>query len=492
MNHRKVIFRADGGSTIGMGHFTRTLALAEMLKDDFFCIYATQSPTEYQISEIDQVCRDRIDLPANETHFNVFLNFLKGDEIVVLDNYYFTSEYQHEIKSKGCKLVCIDDMHDKHFVADVIINHAPLSASNYSAAAYTKLLLGFNYALLRQDFLKTGPTRKISKFNHLLICFGGADFNNLTNQTLKSIDKINCIESVTVIVGNAFSNFIELEKLVNKVAKRKQTRVFYNVNASELVKIIREADFAIVPCSTILYEVLSQKIPVITGYYVENQTEISSNIKDKFAHILVIGDLNTIQIEQYHIYKLKEQVHHTGITTLISNNSTGLLLKEFHYLNTEFILDIRKAQIEDVDIYFNWVNDEFVRNNSINNKPIPYEDHVNWFGNKIKNSNSLLFIFEENQRSIGQVRFDKENEDLVIDYSIDKDYRGKNLGKVIMRMALDNICTAEISNETKSLIARVRINNIASARVFESLNFESETTELISNSNYFIYKKKLK
>ena len=155
----KIIFRADGGPTIGMGHFIRTLALAEMLKDDFYCIYATQSPTYYQINEIEGVCHERIDLPADETHFNVFIDLLKGDEIVVLDNYYFSTEYQRAIKAKGCKLVCIDDMHDKHFVADVIVNHAPISSSNYSATAYTKLLLGFNYALLRQDFLKSGTPK---------------------------------------------------------------------------------------------------------------------------------------------------------------------------------------------------------------------------------------------------------------------------------------------------------------------------------------------
>lgn len=492
MSKRKIIFRADGSSTIGMGHFVRTLALAEMLKDDFFCIYAIQSPTEYQISEIKQVCHQRIDLPANDTHFFLFLKLLKGDEIVVLDNYYFTTEYQSEIKAKGCKLVCIDDMHDKHFVADIIINHAPISASNYSATAFTKILLGFNYVLIRQTFLNYRTPSRNFKFNHVLVCFGGADFNNLTTQTLKSIDKIDFIERITVIIGNAFTNIIELESIKNEISKNKQIRVFQNLNADDLAKIIGEADFAIVPCSTILFEVLSQKVPVITGFYVDNQTEICSNIKDKFAHILVIGDLNKIEIEKYHIKKLRDQVLHSGITTIITNNPASLLLKEFQYLNAEFMLTIRKAQVEDVDIYFNWVNDEFVRSNSINSRPILYQDHINWFSDKIKNQDSILYVFEKNKRPIGQVRFDKENEYLFIDYSIDKNYRGKNLGKVIMRMAIENICAVKISNEIKFLIAKVKENNIASARVFESLNFEYETNELMNNSNYSIFKKKIK
>jgi spore coat polysaccharide biosynthesis predicted glycosyltransferase SpsG len=61
-------------------------------------------------------------IPLSEiNHFDVFLSFLKGDEIVFLDNYFFTTDYQREIKERGCKLVCIDDMHDEHYVADVVL-----------------------------------------------------------------------------------------------------------------------------------------------------------------------------------------------------------------------------------------------------------------------------------------------------------------------------------------------------------------------------------
>jgi len=492
MLKRKIIFRADGGPTIGMGHFIRTLALAEMLKDYFYCIYATQSPTTYQINEIETVCHERIDLPADESHFNVFLSLLTGDEIVVLDNYYFTTEYQRAIKSKSCKLVCIDDNHDKHFVADVVINHAPISWSNYSVKAYTKLLLGFNYALLRTAFLKSETKKEKLNFKHVLVCFGGADFNNLTNQTLKSIKKIQSIEIITVIIGNAFNNNLELEKVKNQIATKRQIRIFRSVNASQLVEIINEVDFAIVPCSTILYEVLSQQVPVITGFYVVNQTEISSNIKDKYAHIMVIGDLNKIQIKSRHIEQLKNKVLHSGITALIGKRISSLLLNEFNFLNEEFSIKVRKAKYEDVEIYFDWVNDPFVRSNAINVSPINHEDHMNWFQNKINQPNSVLYIFEENQSPIGQVRFDKENDTLIIDYSINKAYRGKNLGKVIMRMAIEKIYTEKLINKIEFLIARVKESNIASIRVFESLNFELESSELVFNNNYLVYIKTIK
>ena len=116
---RKILFRADAGAEIGYGHFIRTLALADMLKDDFECVFYTQTPSEYQRKECEKVCR-LVELPADETRFQLFLDVLNVEDIVVLDNYFYTAEYQKAIKGKGCKLVCIDDMHDKHYVADVL------------------------------------------------------------------------------------------------------------------------------------------------------------------------------------------------------------------------------------------------------------------------------------------------------------------------------------------------------------------------------------
>ena len=101
----KVYFRADAGAEIGYGHFIRTLALADMLKDDFDCTFFTQCPTSYQRREVEKVCR-LAELPADDSKFDIFLDCLRGDEIVVLDNYFFTADYQRLIKRKGCRLIC--------------------------------------------------------------------------------------------------------------------------------------------------------------------------------------------------------------------------------------------------------------------------------------------------------------------------------------------------------------------------------------------------
>ena len=52
----KVYIRADGNSEIGLGHVIRSLALAEMLKDEFCCIFVTRFLTDYINTEACKAC----------------------------------------------------------------------------------------------------------------------------------------------------------------------------------------------------------------------------------------------------------------------------------------------------------------------------------------------------------------------------------------------------------------------------------------------------
>ena len=195
---RKIYFRADASATIGDGHFIRTLALADMLKEDFDCVFYTVEPSAYQIGELLKVCHY---VPLSEnTKFDDFLNSLDGSEIVVLDNYFYTTEYFQQIKSKGCKLVCIDDMHDKHYVADAIINHGPVTSDEYDCEPYSKLFLGDKYKLLRKPFLAPPPTNM--RNNVALLNLGGADPFRLTDKIISLLLQVSNRYEIVVILGD--------------------------------------------------------------------------------------------------------------------------------------------------------------------------------------------------------------------------------------------------------------------------------------------------
>ena len=276
-----------------MGHFIRTLALAEMLKDDFQCIYATISPSSYQINEIKNICSSWINLPDNLSHFNIFLNLLEGNEIVVLDNYYYTSEYQLQIKEKGCKLVCIDDLHEIKYYADIVINHAEgLKESSFMKEPYTKLCLGYKYALLRKEYLKkTHPD--YPKIYSCMVMMGGVDPYHLTYQIIKKLQGFHQIKTIAVIVGSGYQGEDEFNSFPN-------IKVFKGIDSQLVFRIMQESVFGVLPASTVAIEACAARLPFICGYFIDNQKELYNGIKNNNLAVCIgdYRDSNPVIINQ--------------------------------------------------------------------------------------------------------------------------------------------------------------------------------------------------
>jgi UDP-2,4-diacetamido-2,4,6-trideoxy-beta-L-altropyranose hydrolase len=326
MDKQTIIFRADGSSTIGMGHFIRTLALAEMLNENFRCIFATKNPTPYQLCEIGKVCNDYINLPDDNSHFSIFLSCLNGSEIVVLDNYYFDTEYQKAVKSIGCKLVCIDDLHDKHFVADAVINHAEgINPTVYSKEDYTQLLLGYRFALLRNEFINQDSCSTLSKEFSCLVIIGGADPFNISSKIVALLEDFKFELPIAVVVGAAFDKEHLLEQHLN-------VKVFKGMTSTYILQLMRQSEFGIFPASTVAIEACAARLPFICGYFIDNQKEIYLGIKKNMLAIC-IGDLQNVETITF--CKALTQIRNNEVTYKIKQRQAERLDKQSkeRYLN---------------------------------------------------------------------------------------------------------------------------------------------------------------
>lgn len=136
------------------------------------------------------------------------------------------------------------------------------------------------------------------------------------------------------------------------------------------------------------------------------------------------------------------------------------------FLNPIHSLKIRRVLPKDSSLLLSWRNDKKVRKNAFNPKKIDKLSHVDWFKEKIFNPKTKMYILETNEGSpLGQVRFDRYNEQWEIDYSIDINYRNLGLGKIILEKGIKKFKNA-------SFIARVKNDNIASKKTFELLGFK--------------------
>jgi len=321
INSRKIFFRADAGPQIGYGHFIRTLALADMLKENSDCVFVTVNPTDYQINEMNKVCRF-ISLQA-ENHFDSFLSLLQGEEIVVLDNYFFTTDYQRKIKKKDCKLVCIDDLHDKHYVADVVINQGVSEQSLFDAENYTRLCLGLEWALLRKPFLEatTLASQRIysDKTEKITVSFGGADYYGLTEKMIRILLQIDSIKKIDAIVGDSFQFGEEWNN-------EKKVTLYKQIPAEKISELFLNCDLAILSASTICIEALACGTRVAAGWYVDNQKDFYDYlIRNKY-----ITGLGNIKNEAH--FCIEEHINNITLFSKIKLNSTKKLIQVFSTL----------------------------------------------------------------------------------------------------------------------------------------------------------------
>lgn len=293
---KKVIIRVDGNSNMGLGHIYRGLAIAEMLKAQFDVVFIIrQTTTTIPIEDAGfsfRLIPDNIKL-LNESEW--LKDSLDSNDIIILDGYQFDENYQKKLKDNYFKLVYIDDLAQGNQIADFVINHNPgAKESDYETAKYTKLALGFDYAMLRPAFLEIAKhKRRIQSINTAFVCFGGSDTYDYTFQSVKALLKINQFKKINVVVGEAYRNkeIFELSKRNPKINIRK------NLSETELTAVMKASNFAIAPASTIMMELLAVGMPILSGYYVENQKRFYQYLKDKNL-ILGLGDFKDITLEK--------------------------------------------------------------------------------------------------------------------------------------------------------------------------------------------------
>lgn len=386
MNKRKVYFRADANQSIGYGHFIRSLALADMLKDDFDCTFFTQTPTEYQRQEAEKVC-PLVALPADDTKFTLFLEQLTGCEIVVLDNYFFTSEYQLHIKKKGCKLVCIDDMHDKHFYADVVINHCINACSEYDAEPDTKFFLGAKWALLRSPFLTENSFKKDD--NSWVISFGGSDPNNLTMAFVSILRQHFPNATISTMVGDGYSHLEELKSIPN-------VTVLNKLSAQQVADLFRSAGNVICSASSVCYEALACGCKVYSGYYVANQIDFYNNLVSES----LINPLGCLLNKGPQISFLSS----------IKNSfcSFSGIAERYRLIFRALSFDVLKYQdmtLQQSRATWKCRNSAPIRRIMTNPEPFSFESHCGFVSGLNKTQNKLYYSFFDKDRFIGSFDF---------------------------------------------------------------------------------------
>ncbi len=154
------------------------------------------------------------------------------------------------------------------------------------------------------------------------------------------------------------------------------------------------------------------------------------------------------------------------------------------------MLRFREANLEDVELYFNWVNDSDVREQSFNSEDVNFETHKNWFILKLQDKTCTMLVFQdESNENIGQVRIQKESSNYaLIGISVSKQYRGKGLAKDMLRNATNYFLNL---NPEFIINAYIKETNLYSKYAFENAGFEFKEMVVYHKHNSFYYTKEI-
>ena len=402
----------------------------------------------------------------------------------VLDGYHFTTAYQKSIRTAKINLLVIDDLnHLPHYHADIILNQNSYAPDlDYNCDKDTTLLLGTNYVLLRSEFFKYEDfKRQISeRAKNILVTFGGADPDNVTFKTVNALKFLDVPDIMARIVVGPANPHIEA---LNKVIASACFRAEILINPSNMPELMAWADIAVSAGGSTCWELAFMGLPNIIVAISDNQSLNAKAVGNVGAGIYC-GWHEDLSLEQYALV-LKEIEEDKSKRSYISRQGKRLVDGKGRQRIIRAMLSerikLRIARASDCKLLWKWVNDPEVRKSAFNSKDIAWEDHQSWFLKKQNETNSFQYIaLDRNNIPIGQIRFDIKDAIAESDYSIDKDFRGLGLGRMLLEKGIALLC----ETQKNPIIIRgcVRKENKPSRRTFKSIGF-LETIEKSIDEN---------
>lgn len=492
----QIVFRLDASEKIGIGHFSRCKNLASYLSKRGAKIHFIVRNLNKNLSNYIKKKNFKISYLKKNSKFEKILN-LSEDKLwpnklqiidafdtnniiakkkvdwLIVDHYGLNAAWENKLKKKVKNIMVIGDHLNRKHNCDLFLfqnyNKKKINLEKHLPKT-SKILLGPKFSLLDETYasLRKKIRLKKNKVKNIFTSFGGTNANNLI---LKIIDIFKSAEfkkiNLLVVTPKIFFDHIKLKKFYN----RSNIKILSSVKT--LSKLIFNSDFCIGAGGTTNWERMCLGLPTLVLPIASNQMSISSNLeKEKLIYLIknfASTNSNILKKKLIKILKNDKKLYEMKQKNLsMVDGLGGLRLAEILFPSNSSKLKLRKANLRDLYTYFNWVNEKEVIKNSFNKKTINIESHKNWFKNQIKDKDSYMYVLEINKLPIGQVRFNVNKKNALIDYSLDETIRGRGLGKTLINFGLKKIRPLKIN----LVNAEVKSINFKSKLIFKNLGFK--------------------
>lgn len=312
----KIVFRVDGNSEIGLGHFMRCLSLAKQCGKEHDIWFLSQEVSSALLSLLQQanvallpifVDSHQINNESTNQHTDeqstpqekeaiICLETLAlqgvGDvDLLIVDHYGLSDIFCSKMRDKAKNILVIDDLANRPHDCDILLdqNFFEDAKSRYKGLLpeHCITLLGPQFAILRDEFYqKQGINRRK---NHLVVCFGGSDPMNLTERVVDILIslKLNTI-TADIVVGSGYNRVEQLEVKV----KQHENMTLY-VDCPTISRLMHRGSIMIGAGGSMHWERAHCGIPGLIITLAENQRQTTQWL-DKNGCCVWLGDADDI------------------------------------------------------------------------------------------------------------------------------------------------------------------------------------------------------
>lgn len=304
--------RTDANESIALGHLMRCLTIADAIRalgEDVTFIKAD----DYENARINGAGYSVICLGSDwndmEGELPTLRNYIAEHKItsLLVDSYQVTAKYLKELKQQ-VKVFYLDDMADKVYPADVIVNYAFDDCSQIYKELYqdsqTRILLGSRYAPLRKAFRDIKPRNIRNTVSDILVTTGGSDPYHILQIAAESLAANKKYQEIKFhLVIGACVEEAEAEKIILHASQQENIRCYRNIPNME--EAMQRCDVAISAAGGTLYELCACQTPTICLAFADNQLPGIAAM-ERANIMLSIGDIRNWSTDQIEAELVKD------------------------------------------------------------------------------------------------------------------------------------------------------------------------------------------
>lgn len=435
MSDPLLYLRAEGGPGIGAGHLGRCLALAQAWVDwgGRGVLLSSTLPAHWA----ERFGREGVSVVG------------PGDPIegeadwAVLDGYGFGAGDVEVLRASARRVLVIDD----HGIggargADLVVDQ---NLGAVAAPSTSEALLGTRYALVRRDFRPFHGAHRAAggRARRLLVALGGSppeDVIALVDRTLGE-PAVRDLD-VTVLEG--------IEQVAATMA---------------------EADLALSASGSTCWELCCVGLPALLLPTAANQEPLAAAMRDHGAAAFVglPEDLTPAALAASLSDLADDWARRAEMATVGPQLVDGRGARRVATRMRADLLELRPARPDDARLLWDWANDPVVRASAFDERPIPWDTHVEWLRRRLADEHAHIYIAcAPGGAPLGQVRFEGDNDVVEISISAAREFRGRGWGAAL----IDAGCRRLFADTAvRTIYARVKEANRASRSAFHDAAF---------------------